>query len=64
MLGSSSPTAVSKPLKEVLHLDREVLIQRSHHSLTQRRPGDKPCVIIAKLHNEGDALDILRKARD
>ena len=62
--GSSSPTAVSKLLKEVLHLDREVLIQRSHRSLTQRRPGDKPRVIIAKLHNEGDAFDILRKARD
>ena len=48
----------------MLHLDREVLIQRSHRSLTQRRPGDEPCVIIAKLHNEGDALDIFRKARD
>ena len=62
--GSSSPTVVSKLLKEVLHLDREVLIQRSQRSLTQRRPRDKPRVIIAKLHNEGDALDILRKARD
>lgn len=62
--GSSSPTAVSKLLKEVLQMDREVLIQRSHRSLTQRKPGDKPRVIIAKLHNEGDAMDILRKARD
>ena len=66
--GSSSPTAVSKVLKEVLHQDREVLIQCSHRSLTQRRPGDKPHVIIAKLHNEGCpslcSLDILRKARD
>ena len=55
--GSSSPTAVSKLLKEMLHLDREVLIQRSHRSLTQRRPGDKPQVIFAKFHNEGDAMD-------
>lgn len=62
--GLSSPTEVPKLLKEVFHLDREVLIQRSHRSLTQRRPGDKPRVIIAKLHNEGNALDILRKARD
>lgn len=59
--GLSFPTEVPKLLKEVFHLDREVLIQCSHHSL--RRPGDKPCVIIAKLHNEGDALDILRKSQ-
>lgn len=60
--GKSSPTAVSKLLKEVLQMDREVLIQGSH--LTQRKRGDKPCVIIAKLHNEGNAMDNPRKARD
>lgn len=62
--GSSSPLAVSKLIKEVLQLDREVLIQCSHWSLTQRTPGNKPRVIIAKLHNKGDAMDILRKVRD
>lgn len=62
--GSSSPGAVSKLLKEVLQLDKDVQIERSHRSLTQRRPGDKPRVIIAKLHNDGDSMDILRKACD
>lgn len=62
--GSSSPAAVSKLLKEVLRMDKEVLIERSHRSLTQRRPDGKPRVIIAKLHNDGDAMDVLRRARD
>lgn len=62
--GSSAPTAVSKLLKEVLQMDKEVQIERAHRSLTQRKPGDKPRIIIAKLHNEGDAMDILRKARE
>lgn len=64
LAGSSSPTAVSKLLKDVLHLEKEVRVERSHRALTQRKPGDKPRVIIAKMHNEGDAQDILRKARD
>lgn len=58
--GSSSPTAVSKLLQEVFQMDKDVQIKCSHRSLTQRRPGDKPRVIIAKLHK--DAMDILRKA--
>lgn len=62
--GSSSPAAVSKLLKEVFQMDKDIRIERSHRSLTYRRPGDKPRVIIAKLHNDGDAMDILRKARD
>lgn len=62
--GSSSPTAISALLKEVLHMDKEVQVERSHRSITQRKPGDKPRVVIARLHNEGDAADILRKARD
>lgn len=62
--GSSFPTTVSKLLKDVLQMDREILIQRSHHSLPQRKPEDKPCAIIAKLHNEGDAINILIKAGD
>lgn len=62
--GSSSPAAVSKLLKEVLRMDKEVTVERSHRSLTQRRPDGKPRVIIAKLHNDGDAMDVLRRARD
>lgn len=63
-LGSSSPTAVSKLLKEVFQMDKDVVVECLHCDLKQREPGDKPCVIIAKLHNEGDAMDILRKAWD
>uniref|UniRef100_A0A3B3B532 L1 transposable element RRM domain-containing protein n=1 Tax=Oryzias melastigma TaxID=30732 RepID=A0A3B3B532_ORYME len=53
--GSSTPEAVSSLLKEVLRLGREVRVDRSHRSLTQRRP--------AKLNSEEDAADILRRAR-
>lgn len=63
LAGSISPTAVSKLLKDVLHLEKEVRVERSHRALTQRKPGDKLRVIITKMHNEGDAQDILRKAR-
>uniref|UniRef100_A0A3P8T1M0 L1 transposable element RRM domain-containing protein n=1 Tax=Amphiprion percula TaxID=161767 RepID=A0A3P8T1M0_AMPPE len=62
--GSSSPTAVSKLIQEVLQMEKEVRVERSHRSLMQRRPGDTPRVIIARLHNEGDVMDILRRARD
>lgn len=61
---SSSPTAVSKLLKEVLQMDRDIKIDRSHRSLGQWKPGDRPRVIIAKLHYDGDAVEILRRARD
>ena len=43
-------------------MDKEVMVERSHRSLVQRGAGDRSRVIIAKLHNEGDALTILRKA--
>ena len=43
---SSTTTSVSK-LTEVLQLDKEPLIDRSHWSLGQRKPGGKPCAIIA-----------------
>ncbi|KAL1275018.1 hypothetical protein QQF64_027832 [Cirrhinus molitorella] len=62
--GSSTPTSVSKFLKEMLQMDREVKIDRSHRSLGPRKPGDKPCTIIAKLHYDGDCMEILRKARE
>lgn len=42
----------------------ENVIKCSHRSLTQRRLGDKPRVIMARLHNEGDAVNILRRSRD
>lgn len=45
-------------------MDKEVRVERSHRSLTQRRLGDTPRVIITRLHNEGDAMDIMRKAQD
>lgn len=62
--GSSSPTAVSKLLRELLQMEEVVLVKHSHWSLMQRKPGDKLRVIIARLHNEGDAVDILRKVRN
>lgn len=62
--GSSSPTAVSKLIQEVLQMEKEVRVERSHRSLAQRRPGDTPRVIITRLHNEGHVMDILRRARD
>ena len=61
---SSSPAAVSRLLKEVLRMDRDVKVDRSHRGLIQWRPGDRPRVIIAKLHYDGDAAEILRRARD
>jgi len=62
--GSSSTTAVSKLLKETLRMDKEIKIDRSHRSLGSRKPGDKPRAIIAKLHYDGDCMEILRRARD
>ena len=61
---SSSPTAVSTLLKELFQLERDIRVDRSHRSLAKKKQGDGPKVIIAKLHNEGDAEDILRMARD
>lgn len=63
---SSSPTAVAKVIREVLAMNRDIKIDRSHRILAPTRPGDreKPRVIIAKLHYDGDAAEILRRARD
>lgn len=63
---SSTPKAVASALKELLQLDREVKIDRSHRTLAygNARDRDKPRVIIAKLHNDYDAVEILRKARE
>ena len=61
---SSTPEAISKLLKEALYLDRDIKIDRSHRSLMKWKPGDRPRVIIAKLHNDGDAAEVLGRARD
>lgn len=60
---SSTTTAVTRLLREVLHMDKNVLIDRSHRSLVPRRPGGKPRAIIAKLHYYQDCVDVLRLAR-
>uniref|UniRef100_A0A3B5QET8 L1 transposable element RRM domain-containing protein n=1 Tax=Xiphophorus maculatus TaxID=8083 RepID=A0A3B5QET8_XIPMA len=63
--GSSSPQAVAKIIQEVLQMDRDIKVDRSHRTLTGRGPRDRetPRVIIAKLHHDGDAAEILRRAR-
>lgn len=62
--GSSSPDSVSKLLKEVLEIDREILVDRSHRGLQPKQPGGKPRVIVAKLHYYRDCVEILRRARE
>lgn len=63
---SSAPKAVAKILREVLKLDRDIKIDRSHRAPAARQQGDRerPRVIIAKLHYDGDAVEILRRARE
>lgn len=61
--GSNSTTSVSKLLREVLQLDKDVLIDRSHRSLASRKPGGKPRAIEAKLHYYQDCVEVLNRAR-
>uniref|UniRef100_A0AAR2M445 L1 transposable element RRM domain-containing protein n=1 Tax=Pygocentrus nattereri TaxID=42514 RepID=A0AAR2M445_PYGNA len=61
---SASPNEVFKIIKEGLKMDRDVKVDRSHRTPTSKKPRDSPRVIIAKLHNDRDAADILRRARD
>lgn len=61
---SSTPKAIASALKEMLQLDRDVKVDRSHRIFGSSRDGDKPRVIIAKMHYDEDAVEILRKARD
>lgn len=65
-LDSSSPKTVARVIKEVLQMDRDIKIDRSHRTSSTRKPGDqeKPRVVIAKVHNDRDAVEILRRARD
>ncbi|KAL0153991.1 hypothetical protein M9458_050704 [Cirrhinus mrigala] len=62
--GLSSIVAVSKLLKEVLSLEKDILIDRSHRSLTPKKPNGKPRVIIAKLHYYQDCVEVLCQARE
>ena len=62
MTGSSSITSVSKLLHEVLQLDKDVLFDLSHRSLASRKPGEKPRVIVAKLHYLQDCVEVLSRA--
>lgn len=59
----SSPSSVSKLLKEVLNINRDILIDRSHRTPQFQRARGKPRPIIAKLHYYQDSVDILRRAR-
>ena len=60
--GSSSPTAISKLLKELINDQKEFLIDRSHRGLAPGRDG-KPRVVVAKLHYDQDCAEVLRHAR-
>ena len=61
--GSSSTVSVSRLLREILQLDKDVLVDRSHRSLGPRRPDGKPRAIVAKLHYYQDCVDVLSRAR-
>ena len=60
---SSSTASVSKLLKEVLGMDKDVLVDRSHRSLMPKRQDGKPRAIVAKLHYHQDCVEVLRRAR-
>lgn len=62
--GSSSTAAVSKLLKEVLNLEKNILVNRSHRGLTPKKPNRKPRVIVAKLHYYQDCAEVLCRARE
>lgn len=56
---SSFTTAVAKLLTEVLQLDKTSLINHSQQTLSGKKSGDKPRVIVAKLHYYQDCIKIL-----
>lgn len=61
----SSAQSVSTLLKDALHLDKAPLLDRCHRSSQPKpRPGERPRVIIARLHYHTDCIDILRRARE
>lgn len=62
--GSSSTSSVSTLLKDVLQLDKEILVDRSHRDLAPRRSNGKPQVMITKLHYYQECVNVLRQARE
>ncbi|XP_016094918.1 uncharacterized protein [Sinocyclocheilus grahami] len=62
--GSSNMAAVCKLLQEALNIERELQIDRSHRSLTPKRPGGNPRAIIVRMHYYQDREEILKKTRE
>lgn len=62
--GSSSASLVLKFLKEALKMAKDVLVDHSHWGSQARKPGRKPCIIVAKLHSYQDCIDVLRHVRE
>lgn len=61
----STTMAISKLLKEALNIDKDIIIDRSHRALQPRpRPGERPRVIVARLHYHSDCVDVLKSARN
>lgn len=58
--GSCTPASVSTLLKEVLRMESEILIDRSHRGSQSKQPCGKPPVIVAKLHCYQDCVEVLR----
>lgn len=61
--GSSSTISVSELLREILQLDGDVLVDRSHRSLGPVRKDGKPRAVIANLHYYQDGVEVLSRAR-
>ena len=61
---SSSPAAVSQLLREVLNLDRNIMVDRSHRGFHAKGKEDKPRVIVARLHYYQDRVDVIKRARE
>ncbi|KAJ3606507.1 hypothetical protein NHX12_026028 [Muraenolepis orangiensis] len=60
----TTPMAVSKLLKEAFELEKEPLVDRSHHTQPKPRPGERPHAVVARLHYCLDCVDILKRARE
>lgn len=60
---SSSTASVSKLLKEMLGMDKDILVDRSHRSLMPKRQDGKPRAIVTKLYYYQACAEILRRAR-
>lgn len=55
-LDSSSSTAVSVLLREVLGMDKDVIVDRSHRSPILRKPAGNPHAVIAERHYYQDCV--------